>query len=135
LEGERKSSVEDFDKLLGSIAYTEPTVTEEAIKLLVAVSKVAEKLAGDHPCIASMGYKYAAELMHFHSRSIAENMSCKDRFLVRVFHKIDTGSQIAFGSIYDQVCHPQTAAFIINLSIIATLYKELDIMFKQIVRN
>lgn len=123
-------SVKDFDKLLGSTSYAEPTVTKEAIKMLVAVLKVAEKLAGDHPCIASMGYKYAAELVHYHSRPILENMSRKDRFLVRVLHNIDKEIQIAFGSIYDQVCHAQTAAFIINPSIIATLYKELNIMFK-----
>lgn len=54
LEGEGKMSVEDFNKILGSTAYAEPKIIEDAIKTLVAVSKTTEKLAGDKPCIASM---------------------------------------------------------------------------------
>ena len=130
-------SGEDFDKLLGTSAYAEPTIINEATKMLEAVAMVAKKLAGGHPCIASMGYKYAAKLMRLHTPPIAENMGrgCQDRFLVRVLHKVNQEMQIAFGSIYDQVCNAQEAAFIINPSIIATMYKELKKMFKQIVQN
>ena len=63
LEGEGKASVEDFDKILGSTTYAEPKIITDAIKMLVAVSKREEKLAGDKPCIASVGYTYAAEFM------------------------------------------------------------------------
>ena len=55
LEGEGKTSVDDFFAIFGSTAYAEPRVIEDAIKMLEAleaVSKTAVKLAGDQPCIA-----------------------------------------------------------------------------------
>ena len=78
---------------------------------------------------------YAAELMRFHDRPIAENMNHKYRFLVRVLHKINREVQIAFSSIYDQMCHTQTAAIIINKNIIAILYAKIKVMFRQIVQD
>ena len=88
-------------------------------------------------CIASIGYKYAAELMKVRARSIADNMSqgSLDRFLVRILHKVNQEMQIAFGAIYDQVCDAQEATFFINPSIIATMFDELKKIFDQIVRH
>ena len=57
--------------------------------MLVAVSKMAVKLTGNQPCIASMGYTHAGALMSEQDRPIVENMERIDRFLVRVFHMID----------------------------------------------
>ena len=56
LDCEDKMSVKGFNKILGSTAYAEPKVIEDAIKMLVAVSKRAVKLAGNIPCFASIGY-------------------------------------------------------------------------------
>ena len=64
--------------------------------MLVEVSKKAVKLAGNQPCIASMGYTHALGLMSEQDQPIAENMERMDRFLVRVFHKIDREVQLAF---------------------------------------
>ena len=78
---------------------------------------------------------YAAELICLHDCPIVVNMNWMDRFLVRVLHKTDMEVQIAFQSIYDQVCQAETTAFIINKDIIATLYAEIKIIFRQIVQN
>ena len=45
LEGEGKASTKNFEKLLGSTTYAKPKLIEEAINMLMAVSKVAMKLA------------------------------------------------------------------------------------------
>ena len=135
LAGEGKAFTKDFEKLLGSTTYANPKLIEEVINMLMTVSKAARKLAGDQPCIASIAHTYAAKLMRFHDWPILINMDWVDRFLVRVLHKIDMEVQIAFNAIYDQVCHAQTAAFIINKNIIVTLYVKLDSMFLGIVRN
>ena len=137
LEGEGKMSIEDFSKLLGSSACAEPTIIDEAVKMLETVAMVAKKLAGGHHCIASIGYKYAAELMIAWARSIADNMSrgSLDRFLVRILHKVNQEMQVAFWAIYVQVCDAQEAAFFINPSVIATIFYELRKMFDQIVRH
>ena len=101
--------------------------------MLVAFSQTAVKLAGDQPCIASMGYTHAAALMSEQDQPIAENMERIDRFLMRVLHKIDREVQLAFRAIYKHVSKAQTAAFSISGSIIATLYTETDTIFNQIV--
>ena len=75
LKGEGKTSVEDFNKILSRTAYVEPKITKDAIKMLVAVSKTTGKLAGDKPCIASMGYTHAEELMGQLDQPIKENMN------------------------------------------------------------
>ena len=107
-------SIEDFNKLLGSDVCAKPTITDEAIKMLETVAMAAKKLAGDHPCIASIGYKYAAKLMKFWAWSIADNMNrpSLDDFLVRILHKVHQEIQLAFMAIYNQVCATQEAAFI-----------------------
>mmetsp|Transcript_45753 Transcript_45753/g.49399 ORF Transcript_45753/g.49399 Transcript_45753/m.49399 type:complete len:176 (+) Transcript_45753:710-1237(+) len=135
LKREEKTSIKDFEKLLGIMTYAKPKLIKEAIQMLIVVAKVAIKLTGDQPCIASMGYTDAAELMRFHDRPIAINMDWVDRFLVRVLHVIDCEVQITFNAIYDQVYHAQTAISIINKKIIVTLYAKLDGMFLGIVRN
>lgn len=63
LEGEENNSINDFNAILGSMAYIESRVFEYAIKILVAASKTAVKLAGDQPCIVPMEYTYATKLM------------------------------------------------------------------------
>ena len=103
--------------------------------MLVAVSKTAVKLVGDQPCIVPMGYTHAVVLMGELDRPIEKNMNNIDRFLVRVFYKIDREVQLAFHTIYKQVCKAQTSAFSIKESIITTLYSEIDAIFNQIVRN
>ena len=100
LEGEGKTSLKNFKKILGSTAYAEPKIIEDAIKMLVAVLKTAEKLAGNKPCIASMGYTHAAELIGQLDQPIEENMNRIKRFLVRVLHRIDREVQLAFHAIY-----------------------------------
>ena len=82
LEREWKASIEDSDKLLGSTTYAKPKLTEDTIKMLMTVSTVAIKLAGDQLCIALMRYMYAAELMRFHDHPIAVNMNRLAKFLV-----------------------------------------------------
>mmetsp|Transcript_63892 Transcript_63892/g.71524 ORF Transcript_63892/g.71524 Transcript_63892/m.71524 type:complete len:180 (-) Transcript_63892:819-1358(-) len=123
LEGEGKISIKDFNKLLGSDVCAEPKTIEETVKMLETVAVAAKKLAGDHPCIASIGYRYAAKLMKVRARSIADNMSwgSLDSFLVRILHKVNQEMQISFGAIYDQVCDAQEAAFVINPTIITTI--------------
>ena len=49
LEGDGKTSIKDFNKILGSTTYAKPKVIEDASKMLEAVSKTAVKLAGDQP--------------------------------------------------------------------------------------
>ena len=100
LEGERKTAFEDFDKILGNVhTHTKPKIIQDAIKMLVAVSKMAVKLIGDQPCIASIEYSYAGELMGHHDWSIEENMNCIERFLIRVLHKINREIKLAFNAI------------------------------------
>ena len=82
LEGHSKTSIEDFNKILGSSHYAKPTLVEDAAKMLESVSKTAEKLASDKPCIALIGYSLASELMVTMDRQIVENISCTNRFLV-----------------------------------------------------
>lgn len=135
LEGEWKTAVEDFDKILGSTIYVESKIIKEVIKMLTTVSKKIIKLAGDQPCIALMGYLYAAELMRYHDWPIEENMNRIDRFLVRVLHKINREVQLAFNAIYDQVYHVETSPFILSKKIIVVLYTEIKIIFRQIVCN
>ena len=130
LEGEGKTSVEDFNAILGSTAYAKPRVNENAMKMLVVVSKTAVKLAGNQPWIASMGYTHAVALMSEQDRPIAEYMEH-----MIVFHMIDREVHLAFRAIYKQVYKAQTTAFSINRSIIATLYAKIDTIFNQIVRN
>ena len=62
LEGEGKMSLDDFHKLLSSDVCAKPTITDEAIKMLATAAKAAELLAGGKQCIASVGFKHAAEL-------------------------------------------------------------------------
>ena len=78
LEGHSKTSIEDFDKILGSTHYTEPKVAEDAAKMLQSVAKTAEKLAGDKPYIASIGYSLASELMATIDRQIVVNIKRTD---------------------------------------------------------
>ena len=134
-EGEGGLSIKNFDKILDSTTYAKSKLIEDAMKMLVAVSKVAIKQAGYQPCIVLMGYTYTAELVRYHDWPITENTNSKDRFLVRVLHKINREIQIAFSSIYDQVCHARTIALIINKNIITTIYAEIKIMFRQIIQN
>ena len=63
LEGQGKTSREDFDEILGSTHYAKPKVTEDTAKMLQAVAKTAVKLAGNKPCIASIGYTLNLKLM------------------------------------------------------------------------
>ena len=67
------SSTEAFEKLLGSNTYGKPLQAEEGINMSTVVAKVGEKLAEDKPCIASMGYAYAAKIMWTHDCPIAIN--------------------------------------------------------------
>ena len=101
LEGERKASTKDLKIFLGITTYAKPKLIEEAIKILLAVTKLAMKLVGDQLCIALMGYTHAAELMCFHDQPIATNMDWVDRFLVKVLQAIDREVQIAFNVIYN----------------------------------
>ena len=79
LEGQGKTSREDFDKILGSTHYAEPKVAEDVAKMLQSVAKVAEKLAGDKPYIASIGYSLASDLMAKMDRQIVVNIKRTDR--------------------------------------------------------
>ena len=100
LEGHGKTSIEDFDEILGSTYYAEPKVTEDAAKMLQSVAKTTEKLAGDKPCIASIGYSLASELMAKMDWQIVVNIKCTDQFLVRLLHTIDSEIQLTFQAIY-----------------------------------
>ena len=138
LEGEGQMSNKDFNKLLSSDVCAKPKITNEAIKMLETVAMAAEKLqlAGDHPCIASINYKYAAKLMEVWARSIADNMNrpSLDEFLVKILHKVNQEIQLAIMAIYDQLCCAQDAAFVINPTIVTTMFVELKKIFDQIVR-
>ena len=135
LDSEGKTSIEDFNKILGSMAYAEPRMIEDAVKMLEAVSKMAVKLAGNHPCIILIAYTQAATLMSKMDWAIVEIMERIDWFLVRLLHKIDREVQLAFHTIYKQVIQAQSSAFRINKSIIATIYDQIDTIFNQIMRN
>ena len=74
LEGQGKTSREDFDKILGSTHYVKPKVAEDAAKMLQSVAKTAVKLAGDKMCIASIGYTLAAKRMANLDRQIVMNI-------------------------------------------------------------
>ena len=67
----------------------EPKIIEDTIKMLLALSEAAEKLVGDKPCVRSMVYMHAAELMSQIDQPIQEHMNGINRFLVRDLHKID----------------------------------------------
>ena len=82
LEGHGKTLIEDFNKILGSTHYAKPKVIEDAAKMLKSVAKTAEKLAGDKPCIASIGYSLASKLMGTMDLKIVVNISCTNQFLV-----------------------------------------------------
>ena len=135
LEGEGKTSIEDFNKVLGSMTYAEPKVIKDASKILEAVLKTVVKLAGDHPCITSIGYLLAATLMGTMDREIVENIDHTDQLLVRLLHMIDREVQLAFCAIYKQVVWAKSSAFRIDKSIISTLCDQTDIIFKKIMRN
>ena len=74
LNGHGKTSIKDFDEILGSTHYAKPKVAEDAAKMLQSVAKAAEKLVGDKPCIASIGYSLASELMAAMDRQIVVNI-------------------------------------------------------------
>ena len=121
LDGQGKTFIDDFNEILGSTHYVKPTVIKDASKMLESVSKIAEKLAGDKPCIASIGYSLASKLTN--------------RSLVQLLHMIDSEVQLAFRAIYRQVVQAQASSFQINTSIISTLCKGIQIIFNKIVRN
>ena len=100
LDGEGKTSIEDFNEILGSTAYAEPKVIEDAVKMLEVVSKTAVNLAGDHPCIVSIGYTQVATFMSKMDQEILENMECIDPILVRLLHMIDREVQLVFCAIH-----------------------------------
>ena len=71
------------------MTYAEPKVIKDASKILEAVLKTVVKLAGDHPCITSIGYLLAATLMGTMDREIVKNKNRTNRFLVQLLHMID----------------------------------------------
>ena len=52
LEGKGKTSIKDFNKIRCSTTYAETKMMKDTIRMLVVLSKVAIKLAGDQPYIA-----------------------------------------------------------------------------------
>ena len=135
LEGYGKTFIEDFNEILGSTHYAEPNVIEDASKMLKSVLKAAEKLAGDKPCITTIGYSLASKHMGTMDWQIVENIGCTDWFLVWLLNMIDKEVQLAFRAIYKQVVRAQSSSFRIDASIISTLCKEIKIIFKKIMRN
>ena len=134
LEGQGKTSREDFDEILGSAHYAKSKVAEDAAKMLQSVGKTAEKLAGGNSCIASIGYSLALELMANMDRQIVVNIRCTNQFLVQLLYTIDSEVQLAFQAIYIQVVEPQTSSFQIDASIISTLCKEIKVIFDKVKR-
>ena len=110
LEGEGTPHVKNYNKVLGSIAYTEPKIIEDAIKMLVAVLKTTVELTGNQPRIASTRYTYAAVLMGDLDQPIEENMNHIDIFLVRLLHNIDREVQLAFLNRYTRHRHQRLAS-------------------------
>lgn len=82
-----------------------------------------------------MGYTYATKLMRLHDCPIAINMKLVERFFVKLLHKINMEVQIVFNAIYDQVCDAQTHSFIIDKSIIVTLFVEIKSMYVGLIQN
>ena len=71
------------------------------------------------------------------ARKITEIMNYPNQsdFLVKLLHKINQEIQLAFMATYNQVCDAQEAAFILEPTIIYTMFEEMGKMFNQIVRN
>ena len=69
------------------------------------------------------------------ARSIAEimNQASQRDFLVKILHKINQEIQLAFTAIYNQVCDAQEAAFVIEPTIVTTMFVKLNKMFEKIV--
>ena len=135
LEGQGKTSREDFDEILGSTHYAKPKVAEDAAKMLQSVAKTAVKLAGDKPCIASNGYTLAVKRMADLDWQIVVNIRRTPQFLVRLFHTIDSEVQLAFHAIYSQMIEAQETSFTIDESIISSLCKEINIIFAKVKRG
>ena len=135
LEGQGKTSREDFNKILGSTHYAEPKVAEDAAKMLQSVAKTAVKLAGNRPCIASIGYTLAVKRMVDLDWQIVVNIQRTLQFLVRLLHTIDSEVQFAFHAIYSHVIEAQETSFTIDGSIISSLCKEINIIFAKVKRG
>ena len=103
--------------------------------MLQSFAKVAEKLAGDKPCIASIGYSLASDFMVKMDRHIVVNIKRTDRFLVRLLHTIDSEVQLAFLATYNQVVEAQSSSFRIDASIISTLCQEIKTIFEKVMRH
>ena len=71
------------------------------------------------------------------ARQIAEimNRPNQSNFLVKILHKINHEIQLAFMAIYNQVCYAQEASFVLDSTIITTMFEELDKMFNKIVQH
>ena len=134
LEGQGKTSREDFDEILGSTHYAKPKVVEDAAKMLQSVAKTAVKLAGGKPCIASIGYTLASKLMVDLDWQIVVNIRRTPRFLVQLLHTINSEVQLAVYDIYSQVIEAQETSFTIDASIISSLCKEIKIIFAKVKR-
>ena len=103
--------------------------------MLQSVAKTAEKLAGDKPCIASIGYTLDAKRMADLDRQIVMNIQRTPRFLVCLLHMINSEVQLAFNAIYSQVIEAQETSFTIDKSIISSLCKEINTIFVKVKRG
>ena len=99
------------------------------------MAKTVVKLAGNKPCIASIGYTLAAKRMADLDRQIVMNIQRTPQFLVRLFHTIDSEVQLAVHAIYSQVIEAQGISFTIDESIISSLCKEINTIFAEVKRG